>query len=135
MTGKGWAEADSRFHTHLLEFCGNRRLARIGAAMMDQIHRVRLLTLHIRPKPTDSTADHRSLLNAIRNHDEMTTCPLPCPNAKSLLPHLPDLPGRQAVETVEKHRITEGWHALFERIAKPLHGDKSYRGFESQKCL
>ena len=65
-----WAEADARFHAYLLEFCGNRRLAKAGAAMAAQCHRVRLLTLRLRPRPTDSTADHRALLNAIRAQDE-----------------------------------------------------------------
>ena len=66
----GWAEADARFHNYLLEFCGNARLAKIGAAMAAQCHRVRLLTLRLRPRPTDSTDDHRAVVRAIRNHDE-----------------------------------------------------------------
>ena len=65
-----WAEADARFHGLLLEYCGNDRLARIGRSLADQCHRARLMTLRLRPRPTQSTADHRSLVNAIRNHDE-----------------------------------------------------------------
>ncbi len=66
----GWAEADARFHNYLLEFCGNDRLAKTGAAMAAQCHRVRLLTLRLRPRPMDSTEDHRAVVRAIRNHDE-----------------------------------------------------------------
>ena len=65
-----WAEADARFHNYLLEFCGNARLAKTGVAMAAQCHRVRLLTLRLRPRPTDSTDDHRAVVDAIRNHDE-----------------------------------------------------------------
>ncbi len=66
----GWAAADARFHGLLLDHCGNDRLARIGRSLADQCHRARLTTLRLRPPPTESTADHRSLVNAIRNHDE-----------------------------------------------------------------
>lgn len=66
----GWAEADARFHSHLVEFCGNSRLARIANSLALQCHRVRLLTLRLRPRPFDSTSDHRAVVKAIRDHDE-----------------------------------------------------------------
>ena len=50
-TCSAWAAADERFHQLLTDRCGNRRLARIAGTVMDQAHRSRLYTLHLRPKP------------------------------------------------------------------------------------
>ena len=61
-----WAAADERFHRLLTERCGNRRLARVAATVRDQSHRARLLTLHLRPLPTASAAEHRRIADAIR---------------------------------------------------------------------
>jgi DNA-binding GntR family transcriptional regulator len=61
-----WAAADERFHGLLTERCGNRRLARVAATVRDQSHRARLLTLHLRPRPTASAAEHRRIADAIR---------------------------------------------------------------------
>lgn len=61
-----WAAADDRFHGLLTERCGNRRLARIAATVRDQSHRARLFTLHLRPKPVASAAEHRRITDAIR---------------------------------------------------------------------
>ena len=62
-----WAAADDRFHQLLTERCGNRRLARMATTVMDQFHRARLFTLHLRPAPTASTAEHRQITDAIRS--------------------------------------------------------------------
>ena len=43
-----WANADERFHGLLVERCGNRRLARMLATVMDQYHRARMFTLRLR---------------------------------------------------------------------------------------
>jgi DNA-binding GntR family transcriptional regulator len=64
-----WAAADERFHQLLTERCGNRRLARIAATVRDQSHRARLFTLHLRPLPTASAAEHRRITDAIRAGD------------------------------------------------------------------
>ena len=61
-----WAAADERFHQLLTERCGNRRLARVAATVRDQSHRARLFTLHLRPLPTASAAEHRRITDAIR---------------------------------------------------------------------
>jgi DNA-binding GntR family transcriptional regulator len=61
-----WAAADERFHQMLTERCGNRRLARVAATVRDQSHRARLFTLHLRPQPTASAAEHRRITDAIR---------------------------------------------------------------------
>lgn len=63
-----WAEADERFHDGLTELCGNRRLARIAATVRDQSHRARLSTLHLRPMPTDSAAEHALITDSIRRN-------------------------------------------------------------------
>jgi len=60
-----WAAADERFHELLTELCGNRRLARVAATVRDQSHRARLFTLHLRPLPTASAAEHRRITDAI----------------------------------------------------------------------
>ena len=65
----GWAAADDRFHHLLTERCGNRRLARMASTVMDQSHRARLLTLHLRPPPVASAAEHRQIIDAIRAGD------------------------------------------------------------------
>jgi DNA-binding GntR family transcriptional regulator len=65
----GWAAADDRFHKLLTEECGNRRLARMASTVMDQSHRARLLTLHLRPPPVASAAEHRQITDAIRDGD------------------------------------------------------------------
>jgi DNA-binding GntR family transcriptional regulator len=65
----GWAEADDRFHTLLVERSGNPYLATLARAVMEQSHRARLLTLHLRPPPTSSNRDHREILKAISRRD------------------------------------------------------------------
>jgi DNA-binding GntR family transcriptional regulator len=61
-----WVDADSRFHRLLVESSGNARLICIVATVVDQSHRVRLLTLRLRPKPTASNRDYRAVVEAIR---------------------------------------------------------------------
>ncbi|MFG1361074.1 GntR family transcriptional regulator [Xanthobacter pseudotagetidis] len=60
-----WARADERFHLSLVELCGNRRLAAMVMAVWEQSHRARMFTLRLRPKPTDSTREHREMVEAI----------------------------------------------------------------------
>jgi len=64
-----WAEADDLFHRQLVELAGNRRLIQIVQMFWDQVHRARLLTLHIRPAPHGSNQDHRNLFEAILRGD------------------------------------------------------------------
>jgi DNA-binding GntR family transcriptional regulator len=61
-----WADADERFHQALTERCGNRRLARMAATVLDQSHRARMFTLRLRPEPSASAAEHRAITDAIR---------------------------------------------------------------------
>ncbi|WP_086931732.1 GntR family transcriptional regulator [Agarilytica rhodophyticola] len=64
-----WAKADENFHRSLLEMCGNRRLTTIALNVWDQVHRARLITLRLRPKPTQSSKEHQMVLEAIRKGD------------------------------------------------------------------
>lgn len=66
---EGWAAADERYHRCLIDLSGNRRLAAMANTVMDQGHRARMVTLRLRPKPTQSNRDHRELLDAIRHGD------------------------------------------------------------------
>lgn len=65
----GWARADATFHQLLLDHCGNGRLKRMAYTIWNQAHRVRLITLRLRPKPSGSTKDHQDLVDAIRAGD------------------------------------------------------------------
>jgi DNA-binding GntR family transcriptional regulator len=66
---EAWARADEDFHRHLLELCGNRRLAAMVMQVWDQSHRARMVTLNLRPLPAASTAEHRAILVAIAAGD------------------------------------------------------------------
>ncbi|QYY33796.1 GntR family transcriptional regulator (plasmid) [Cupriavidus pinatubonensis] len=62
----GWAAADERFHTCLVELCGNNRLAKAAKMLFAQSHRVRIFTLRLRDKPIGSVEKHAALVDAIR---------------------------------------------------------------------
>lgn len=64
-----WSEADERFHFLLVQFSENQRLIQMVGQLWDQAHRVRLLTLRLRPKPIKSNRDHEALVTAIRKRD------------------------------------------------------------------
>lgn len=66
---KGWAKADERFHTLLVASAGNHRLVEQVETFVGQAHRVRMLTLRLRPKPSTSNRDHAELVEAIAAHD------------------------------------------------------------------
>ena len=61
-----WADADDRFHHHLLALHGNRRLQGFVTALYDQAHRARIVTLRMRETPTKSTEEHRKILEHLR---------------------------------------------------------------------
>ena len=62
---KAWAVADERFHRCLCSFSGNQRLRAVILQFWEQSHRVRMLTLRLRPKPVQSTREHLDLVHAI----------------------------------------------------------------------
>lgn len=67
-----WAEADERFHARLTGLSGNRRLSELVEGFVEQTHRVRMLTLAIRPKPVLSNRDHAAVVDAIAAGDADT---------------------------------------------------------------
>lgn len=69
---EAWAANDATFHRLLVEFSGNRRLAAMVDTVRDQSHRVRILTLGLRPMPVNSNRDHAAVLEAIRRRDPET---------------------------------------------------------------
>ncbi|SLN38259.1 GntR family transcriptional regulator [Pseudooctadecabacter jejudonensis] len=92
-----WADADDRFHTELVRLGGNSRIEAIVAMMSDQVRRARTTTLFMRPLPTKSNEDHRTVYQAIREGDAATareTHRQHRQHAKSIL-----------VELLGKHRL------------------------------
>jgi DNA-binding GntR family transcriptional regulator len=61
-----WADADDRFHHHMLDLHGNRRLKEIVLALKFQVYRSRIVTLRLRDKPLKSNKEHRKILEYIR---------------------------------------------------------------------
>jgi DNA-binding GntR family transcriptional regulator len=66
---EAWARADEAFHAQLLDLCGNRMLKQIVLNTWDRAHRARMVTLRMRPKPVNSTQEHRALVKAIQKGD------------------------------------------------------------------
>ncbi|MEO3432991.1 GntR family transcriptional regulator [Inquilinus sp. CAU 1745] len=64
-----WAQDDEAFHDTLVARCGNGRIRRMAATVTGQSHRARRLTLHLRPLPLGSAAEHRAIIDAIRSGD------------------------------------------------------------------
>ena len=64
-----WARADERFHQRLVELAGNRTLVDAVARLGDRVHRARMFTLRLRPKPVSSTQEHLAMLERIRAGD------------------------------------------------------------------
>jgi len=93
-----WAKADERFHRLLLEFSGNRRLEALVGTYIDQAHRVRMLTLRLRPKPVASNDDHRAVVEAIAAGDAET--------ARKVHWAHRELSGRMLVDLLQTHRLT-----------------------------
>lgn len=66
---EAWAEADDLFHKLMVDLRGNKRLAEFVSTLYDQAHRVRMLTLHLRPYPVQSTREHREILTHLGTGD------------------------------------------------------------------
>lgn len=64
-----WAAADERFHQGLIVLAGNRTLIEAVQRLADRVHRARMFTLRLRPKPINSTREHSALLARIRAGD------------------------------------------------------------------
>jgi GntR family transcriptional regulator, rspAB operon transcriptional repressor len=64
-----WVAADEAFHRLILEQSRNPRLSRLVETYNDHLHRARLYTIRLRPKPALSTAEHRAVVEAIRTRN------------------------------------------------------------------
>lgn len=64
-----WADADEAFHMDLVRLAGNQRLSRMVATFWDQVHRARMATLTLRPRPVRSNEDHRQLVDYLAAGD------------------------------------------------------------------
>lgn len=96
---EAWARADDRFHRLILATCRNKRLEAIIEQFWDQSHRVRMLTLRLRPKPTGSNLDHRALVDAIERGDAEA--------AQRIHHEHRAKNGRMLVELLERHGLTQ----------------------------
>jgi DNA-binding GntR family transcriptional regulator len=64
-----WAAADEQFHAQLLALAGNRQLQATALNYWDRAHRARMFTLRLRPKPVNSTKEHRQMVERLRAGD------------------------------------------------------------------
>ena len=64
-----WAMADEQFHRLLAQASGNARIVEIVDTYFGQSHRLRMMTLGLRPKPTTSNRDHEAVVKAITQGD------------------------------------------------------------------
>ena len=64
-----WAQADERFHAHLLDLAGNRQLQATVLNYWDRAHRARMFSLRLRPKPVNSTQEHMEMVQRLRDGD------------------------------------------------------------------
>jgi DNA-binding GntR family transcriptional regulator len=64
-----WARADDRFHRYLIECTGNKLMLDTIQRFWDRAHRARMVTMRLRPKPTNSTREHIAIVEAIRAGD------------------------------------------------------------------
>ena len=90
-----WAAADERFHAGLIELAGNRQLAATVWGYWDRAHRARLFSLKLRPKPVNSTREHRDLVERLLAGDA---------------------PGAAAVNRHHRERASRELLAIFERF-------------------
>src|ERR1700733_2039906 len=66
---KQWALADEQFHRVLTQAGGNMRFVEIVNTYFNQSHRLRMMTLSLRPKRTNSNRDHEAVVKAIEKGD------------------------------------------------------------------
>jgi DNA-binding GntR family transcriptional regulator len=94
-----WAEADERYHRHLIELCANRRLAAVVYNYWDRAHRARMFTLRLRPKPVNSTHEHLAVVEAIRRGDAVA--------ARELHRAHRERGSRELLEILSRYRVSQ----------------------------
>lgn len=78
---------------------GNRRLNELVQTYLGQSHRVRMLTLRLRPKPVSSNRDHESVVDAVAAHDGA--------RAREIHYAHREKSGRMLVELLASHGLTQ----------------------------
>ncbi|WP_417433282.1 GntR family transcriptional regulator [Kiloniella sp.] len=96
---KLWAASDGKFHKLLVSMSGNNRLIELVDRFIDQSHRVRMLTLTLRPLPAQSNEDHAKVVDAIEAKDADT--------ARRIHRIHREKAGKLLVELLEKHHLTQ----------------------------
>ncbi|WP_052741966.1 GntR family transcriptional regulator [Kiloniella litopenaei] len=96
---KLWASSDEKFHKVLVSMSGNNRLIELVDRFIDQSHRVRMLTLTLRPLPAQSNEDHAKVVDAIEAKDADT--------ARRIHRIHRENAGKLLVELLEKHHLTQ----------------------------
>lgn len=94
-----WATADEKFHTSLVDLSGNQRIKKLVQTFMDQAHRVRMITLRLRPTPDGSNRDHRAVMDAIIQGD--------ADRARSLHRRHREESGKMLVELLKNHGLNQ----------------------------
>ena len=64
-----WTAADKRFHRLLREAAGNRVMLELMRQFEGHLHRARVAAIRLRPRPRQSTDEHRAVLDAIIARD------------------------------------------------------------------
>lgn len=64
-----WAQQDTIFHREILNLSGNALLKSIVHSLNDKVYRARSITLRLRPKPVNSTQEHREMVEALVRGD------------------------------------------------------------------
>ena len=64
-----WSHADQEFHAELVRLGGNKEIERILSNINDLLRRFHAVTLHMRPSPEQSNAEHLALCEAITSKD------------------------------------------------------------------
>ncbi|MFM7011902.1 MAG: GntR family transcriptional regulator [Betaproteobacteria bacterium] len=62
---QSWAVADEAFHAELIALAGNKTLEANVLSLADRVHRARMFSFRLRPKPLASPQDHRIFVERI----------------------------------------------------------------------
>ncbi len=66
-----WSHLDDQFHSEIVRLCGNVRLQSTLRQYWDQQYRARMSIVGLRPRPTQSDLEHRAIVKAIIERDEV----------------------------------------------------------------
>lgn len=93
-----WAASDERFHRLLAEASGNERLVEVVDTYFGQAHRLRMMTLRLRPAPSGSNRDHEAVVEAIASQN--------AEEAERIHRQHREQSGRMLIALLGKHGIT-----------------------------